>query len=96
MEIDFLKVRNVILDDRWRKCYKPDRAAISRIGQLLPDANIFGFGFRQDKGYWGVLVESHRFPDNPIGVIRDVSIKDLHFFSEKKLIPQKKGWLWKS
>lgn len=95
MQIDFLKVRNVVLDDRWRRCYKPDRAAIRRIGEVLPDSNIFGFGFRPDKGYWAVMVESQSFPDNPFGVIRDLSIKDLSFFKPKlQLVPSKSGWLW--
>lgn len=92
MEVNPLKVRYIVLDDRWRRCYKPDRSVIQKIGLILPDANIHGFGFRPDLGYWAVMVASDLFPDNPFGVIRDVSIKDIPVF--QKPVAEAKPW-WK-
>lgn len=77
MEINWFKVRRVILNDRSRRVYRPDRTALNKVAYLLPKAVIFGFGFYQQAGFWMLLVESPEFEDNPYGVIRDVFITNL-------------------
>lgn len=81
MEVNWNKVRRVILDNRLKRCYKPDRAVISYVGDLLPDSVIFGFALIPQLNLWGLLVQSNHFPDNPYGVIRDVSFTQLYSFS---------------
>lgn len=87
MHTNMAKVRRVILDNRLKRCYKPDRAVICYIGELLPDANIFGFGFIPELSLWGVLVESAHFPDNPFSVIRDISFTQLYTMSPHYIRP---------
>ena len=87
MTINYLKTRKVILSDRWRKSYKPDKAAISKITGVLPDANILGFGLDPLTGFWVLLVGSSHFTDNPNeGVILSVHINDLHGIPQNSLL----------
>lgn len=92
MEIDWNKVRRVVLDDRWRKCYKPDRTVINKIVWELPDCRIIGFSFYPVSGFWCLLVEDGSFSDNPFGIIRDVSVSKLHTARLHLLPSPTKGW----
>jgi hypothetical protein len=94
VEIDWLRVRRVVLDDRWGKSKKPDFSHLRKLGQLVPDANIFGFGFAPQIGYWTLLVFSPSFPENPFGVIRDVSIRDVAGLVKPKALLAQKRWFW--
>lgn len=92
MNVNLLKVRKVILNDRWRRPYKPDQAAIKKITSHLPECNIFGFGFDPNLGFWVVLVEDNSFTDNPDEtVFRTIAINDLGLIPQNviKLLPKK-------
>lgn len=72
MEIDWYKVRRIILDDRWRRIYKPDKSAIRKITGLYPDCRIVGFGFDKHTGFWALLVEWQAWGANPWGITQNV------------------------
>lgn len=97
MDINWDKVKKVILNDRWSKAYRPDKDCISKVGRLLPDANIFGYGLEPRLGYWILLVECPRFSDNPYGVIQELTIASLSAYGQPgpKLVSRPSGrWFW--
>lgn len=99
-DTNFFKMRNIVLNDRWGLCYKPDKACVEKLGILLPDASIFGFGFMPRLGFWILMVECPRFPDNPYGVIRDMLMSEISAYAKLEPPPPPKPkpvtWFWQS
>lgn len=63
VEIDWSRVRRVILNDRM-VCYKPDRSVLNKIAGILPDCRFIGF-MPYYEGWWSLAVESEYFPSDP-------------------------------
>lgn len=78
MEINWDRVRRVLLNDRLQVKYKPTKAVFKRIGRILPDAKIFGFSWYTQGNCYALLVESSVFRDNPYGIILDIPIVSLN------------------
>ena len=77
MDISWLHVRQVLLNDRVNG-YKPDKPCLVKVGKLLPDSKILGFG-RYYQMHWYLLIESRAFypSEAPIGARGSVSLSYL-------------------
>lgn len=79
MTIDWPYVRRIILNDRLVG-YKPDRAALEKLSDKLPDAKVFGYGVYSPGPQWRtwyLLVESRKFWADESPTIQAIPINQI-------------------